>query len=43
MSAARKNVVVVLGIQDKGSNRTTICFGHRNEEEEEEEEEGNLP
>jgi len=36
MSAARKNVVVLLGIQDKGSNRTVICFGHPHEEEDKE-------
>jgi hypothetical protein len=33
MSAARKNVVVVLEIQEKGGNRTVICFGHPHEEE----------
>jgi hypothetical protein len=26
ISASRKNVIVVLGIQDKGSNRIVICF-----------------
>jgi len=36
MSAARKNVVVVVGMQDKGSNRTVICSGHPHEKEDKE-------
>jgi hypothetical protein len=35
MSAARKYMVVVLVIPDKGSNRAVICFGHPHAEDKE--------